>query len=320
MSKPYFRQVPNFQYVSRNYSEQNISDYVEVKNLFKRGKLREDIFGDLSFFEKYAIIGDDRPDNVAYEVYNDSTLDWVILLSNNILNIQSEWPMTQRTFDEVMLEKYGSYENLYSGIHHYQTVEIRNSQGMIIMPAGIKSDELNSFRFDETRRRFIENIRTENGNEVIVTIKTPLENISENTDIIISKVSDNRFNGRFKISYTYTSENITQFIYKLNSTYPDLENTEITNSGTVHILLPTNYLRFYDEGTDIQIPSTDYLIPVTNYEYESNLENKKRNIYILKPRYLNVVFNDLQKLMTYKQGSRQYVSRTLKKADDIRLN
>ena len=52
----YFRQVPKFDYVSRNADEKNISDYIEVKNLFKRGKLREDIFGNLSFFTKYSMV------------------------------------------------------------------------------------------------------------------------------------------------------------------------------------------------------------------------------------------------------------------------
>ena len=51
-----------------------ISDYITVKNLFKRGFLREDIFQDLSFFTKYQVIGNDRPDNVAFQIYNDSTL------------------------------------------------------------------------------------------------------------------------------------------------------------------------------------------------------------------------------------------------------
>lgn len=91
MSTPYFRQVPNFEYISRNKDEQYISNYDNVKNLFKRGKIREDIFGDLSFFTKYQVVGDERPDNVAYKFYNESSLDWVILLSNNILNIQTEW-------------------------------------------------------------------------------------------------------------------------------------------------------------------------------------------------------------------------------------
>ena len=108
MAKPYFRQVPNFEYVNRNPDKTDISNYIQVKNLFKRGKLREDIFGNLAFFTKYKIIGDERPDNVAYKIYGDESLDWVILLSNNITNVQTEWPLSQNSFDSILLEKYGS--------------------------------------------------------------------------------------------------------------------------------------------------------------------------------------------------------------------
>jgi len=133
----YFRQVPNFEYVSR-LPDAKIGDYAPVKNLFRKGKLREDIFQNLAFFEKYKITGDDRPDNVAYELYGDSTLDWVVLLSNNVVNIQTEWPLPQASFDEYVLTKYGSYETLYSGVHHYETAEVKNSQGVTIVPAGLQ--------------------------------------------------------------------------------------------------------------------------------------------------------------------------------------
>lgn len=85
----YFRRLPDFEYVSR-LPDAKISDYVKVKNLFKKGALREDIFQNTVFFTKYDIKGDDRPDNVAQEIYDDPTLDWVVLVSNNIINIQSE--------------------------------------------------------------------------------------------------------------------------------------------------------------------------------------------------------------------------------------
>ena len=42
---------------------------IQVKNLFKKGKLREDIFQSVAVFEKYQIKGDDRPDNVAFDFY-----------------------------------------------------------------------------------------------------------------------------------------------------------------------------------------------------------------------------------------------------------
>jgi hypothetical protein len=53
--------------------------------------------------------------------------------------------------------------------------------------------------------------------------------------------------------------------------------------------------------------------------YEDKLDNDKRNIYILKPRYLNVVLDDMQDIMKYKKGSSQYKTETLKTADNIRL-
>ena len=121
MARPYFRQIPNFDYVSRTAQNKAISDYIPVKNLFKKGKLREDIFGNLNFFTKYQIIGDERPDNVAFKFYEDETLDWVVLLSNNIVNVQTEWPLPQTSFDSVMLEKYESYANL-NATHHYETL------------------------------------------------------------------------------------------------------------------------------------------------------------------------------------------------------
>ena len=135
----YFSKVPNFDYVSR-LPDAKISDYITVKNLFKRGKLRDDIFQELAVFTKYQIKGDDRPDNVAFDFYQDSTLDWLVLLSNNIINIQTEWPLLQNDFDRFLLEKYGSYES-FNAVHHYETTEVKNSSGVIVVPAGLQCEK-----------------------------------------------------------------------------------------------------------------------------------------------------------------------------------
>lgn len=130
----YFRNIPNLEYI--NLDDNTISEYSETKNLFKRGQIREDIFGNLAFFNKYQIIGDERPDNIAYKFYGDETLDWVVLLSNNILNVYDEWPLTQESFDSYLLEKYGSYERM-SDIHHYETDEVRDSNNKLILKSGL---------------------------------------------------------------------------------------------------------------------------------------------------------------------------------------
>ena len=135
--KKYFKYVPNFDYVSRLPGAQSISDYVQTKNLFKRVKLSEEIFENLTFFTKYKINDEDRPDNVAYKVYDDANLDWLVMLSNNIINYESEWPMDQVSYNNYLLSKYGSYENAYN-THHYETQEILDSNKQVILQKGLE--------------------------------------------------------------------------------------------------------------------------------------------------------------------------------------
>tara|TARA_B100000029_G_scaffold347048_1_gene339394 strand:- start:35 stop:709 length:675 start_codon:yes stop_codon:yes gene_type:complete len=222
MPNPYFRQVPDFEYVSR-LPDAKISDYIRVKNLFKRGKLADDIFPNLNFFTKYQIEGDDRPDNVAFKVYNDATVDWVVLLSNNYTNIQSEWPMLQNDFDRYLLDKYGTYEKL-NATHHYETLEVKNSLDVIIVPKGLQCES----------------------------------------------------------DYTIT---------------------------------------YFDSNTqrEVTVLSADCTTEITNLVYEERIEDNKRDIYLLKPKYLSVIKDDMEIAMTYRKGSTQYMSETLKKAENIKL-
>ena len=136
MANPYFRNIPEFAYVNRD-DPKSTNEYSLVKNFFKRAKLRDDIFENVAFFEKFIIKGDDRPDNVAFQVYGDPTLDWVVLMSNNIINVQSEWPLSNENFYEYLIDKYENETKLYSGIHHYEANEVKTSNGRIIIESGL---------------------------------------------------------------------------------------------------------------------------------------------------------------------------------------
>ena len=133
----YFNLIPDFDYVSR-LPDAKISDYIRVKNFFRRVTLREDIYQNLTFFTKYSIEGDDRPDNVANKVYEDSSLDWLILLANNITHIPTEWPMAQNDFDRFLLDKYDNYDTLYNGVHHHETIEVKDSNDITIVRPGLE--------------------------------------------------------------------------------------------------------------------------------------------------------------------------------------
>lgn len=137
MDKSYFRNIPDFNYVSRLDGQKNISEYSLVKNLFKRAKIRDDIFNDLSYFTKYKVVGDDRPDQVAYELYGDSRYDWVVLLANNTMNVASEWPKDQISFYNYMIRKYGD-ESKFNDVHHYETIDVVDSLGRTVIRGGLQ--------------------------------------------------------------------------------------------------------------------------------------------------------------------------------------
>ena len=153
----YFNLIPDFDYVSR-LPNAKISDYIRVKNFFRRVTLREDIYQNLTFFTKYPIEGNDRPDNVAQKVYENPDLDWLILLANNITHIPTEWPMAQNDFDRFLLDKYDNYNTIYNGVHHHETIEVKDSNNVTIVPAGL---EVNSDFTQTYYDYFIGEMKTE---------------------------------------------------------------------------------------------------------------------------------------------------------------
>ena len=136
----YFNELPNLQILNRTKNKISNDETLEIKNLFKRAKLREDIGSVSSAFEYYMITEDERPDQVAQKVYGDPELDWVILTSNNITNIQDEWPLNLDSFNKYMLDKYGS-EEAFEEIHHYETISLKDSFGREVFPGGLMVDK-----------------------------------------------------------------------------------------------------------------------------------------------------------------------------------
>ena len=209
----YFRELPNLNYQSPFSNRSSSQDYVFVKNLFRRAKLRDDLKYFFTSLVDYYIRDGLRPDIVADTVYGDPDLDWVVLTSANIINVRDEWPLDNRDVYNYSLNKYG---NDLNQIRHYETKEVKDSNGRLILPKG----------------------------------------------------------------------------------------------------------KIVDEGFTIPDPSspTATLNPVggvTNFEYETKLNDEKRSIYILSPSYLQVFLNDMRDIMRYTDSS-QFVSSNVIKTENTR--
>ena len=129
----YFRELPNLRYPSFLSDKNSSLDYLEVKNLFRRVKLRDDLQPVFTMFNKYQIPEGARPDTVAEDLYGSSQLDWVVLLTAGIINVRNEWPISNKELYNYALNKYGDSLN---SPRFYETTEVKDSNDRLILPKG----------------------------------------------------------------------------------------------------------------------------------------------------------------------------------------
>jgi len=212
----YFSFIPNIEYdkkpIQYPFSE---SDFVVAKNFFRRYQVNSDVFSYSVYFKKYSVEEGDRLDTIAEKAYGNPFFDWVIVLTNNIINPAFAFPLSQENLRKV-LEK--TYDDPYSEIKHYKTYEVKNSAKTIVLKEGLIVDE-----------KF--------------------------------------YNSQFK---------------------------------------------YWDGFGVAQMPGSQVSRPVTVFEYEDEENEKKREIYLLKPVYLDAFLSDFRKTNLYGRSS-DFINNKLKK-------
>tara|TARA_Y100000114_G_scaffold126492_1_gene122905 strand:+ start:589 stop:1236 length:648 start_codon:yes stop_codon:yes gene_type:complete len=195
----YFRELPNLRYPSFLPEKTSSLDYVEVKNIFRRVKLRDDLQSNFTLFNKYEIPMNARPDTVAENLYGTPNFDWVVLTVAGIINVRNEWPLNDRDLYNYSFNKYG--ESLNS-VKFFETTEVKDANNRMILPKG--------------------------------------------------KVVDSNFT--------------------------------IPKPGEPNATL-------------------NPVVGISNYEYETRLNDEKRNIFILREEYLQEFISDMREIMTYNESS-----------------
>ena len=147
----YFRELPNILYQSPLLHKNSSTDYIGIKNLFRRAKLYDYLSENVSIFNKFVIGDGDRPDTIAESLYNDSSLDYVVVLVAGITNINHEWPLQDFQVYDYALQKYGTESKMFEN-HHYETFEIKDDKGRQILPPDLIVDK--DFKMDGSALRF----------------------------------------------------------------------------------------------------------------------------------------------------------------------
>ncbi len=215
----YFSIVPNLKYDKKPQSFPfSSSDFVLVKNFFRRFEVNPDVFDYTVFYNKYAVENDTRIETLAERIYGSQNLDWVIALTNNIVNVYKDWPISDYSLQKWVEDQY---DTPYETTRYYEISEdVKNSNGTVFLKKG-------------------------------------------------QKVDKTFYDG----NYNYSNEDV-------NNSFTTVAGNTISR-------------------------------PVSIFEDETRINESKRSIYILKPRFIKPLVAELKKQSTYKKCS-AYISSKLK--------
>ena len=202
----YFKHFPDIFYQSPLENKISSGDLIQIKNIFRRTKLKDYLQGSVSVFNKYVIEDGERPDTISELLYGSPQYDFVVILTAGITNINHQWPVQDFQIYNVALAKYGS-ETKMNEIHHYETFEIKDSKGRQILPPNLIVDK--DFKMDGSALRFPTNRFT-----------------------LISEAGNNQLDD--KNEYTVATDNIarpvTNYEFEINEN-EKLRNIDVLRQG-----------------------------------------------------------------------------------------
>jgi len=137
-----------FPKVLYNIEGKTPTDYQLATNLLFRLSFLRSVLGNIAAYYEYTITDSDTPEILAEKVYGDIQSHWVILLANDIVDPQYDWPLDGRSFKKYLKKKYGNIDTIKTIPHHFEKVVIREE---------VKSGIITETRFIINQTRLTEN-------------------------------------------------------------------------------------------------------------------------------------------------------------------
>jgi hypothetical protein len=120
MTNGYFSNFPltDYKIGEKTYNATDLTAVIKIQALLRdRGTV----------IYNYTIKDEERPDVLAHNFYGDSYLDWIILLTNRVINPLWDWPISSTNFGPYLEAKYGSIAETHQTVHEYRWITQRET-------------------------------------------------------------------------------------------------------------------------------------------------------------------------------------------------
>jgi hypothetical protein len=270
----YFSKFPNMVYDFSKQGETN-NQIIVTKDIIRRVKLKGSVASSVFAYDEYDIQEGERPDILAHQFYNSSSLSWIILLTNDILDLYSDWPRTERELKNMITKKYtgnGPYflkgtdtsvGRTYSGVNGYYYPLFLTAK------EAENYDRLQGFSGNSHTHQFSEFPST--------TFYMP--------------------DGTSRGHATFAVNTSLYKLWTANSGPDGVHHYEMPSASgdTTRMIVTTG--ETYTRVTGVGVTQTFNSDVVTNRQYEERLNEQKRRIKILRPNLVTEFVEEFEQII-----------------------
>lgn len=286
----FFKHYPLVQYGN------TVSNTVAV-NIFAKIAFQKTIQQNFEVFHPYTIQEGDRADTIAYLYYGDSGYDWLVYYSNNVVDPYYDWYMDSNSLNRFIAEKYQSLTNARRKIKFFRSNYIADDS--MISPTTYNALSANQKRFWSPVNGINNNIiRYERKKEEVIfqTNKTQQLNVSlvGNTsftaDEYVFQQNAGVTVGSATVNFSNSTVCIVSNVIGTLSTSYNLKGGDSAANATVSAVNTIS--------TSISSDIQSYFEGVSFFDYEDELNEKKKNIMLIDLSYVQLIEQEFKNLMS----------------------
>jgi hypothetical protein len=286
----YFKNFPTLFYEG-DYKRQ----LVTALDITIRAKIIDLISNTQGSVVEYDIDDGERPEHIAHRVYGKPDYHWTILMYNEIHDPFFEWPMSSYDLMQYVDEKY-------KGVAYFIDMKTASSQYPKDLWFEVGPATINEIPIDIT-----------DWNPNLFKI-TASEDAPQNSSFTSSEkkiLTQTRSDGRvlsvevkrivdsnIYAVHHFIDEDTKAIVdhHLLNSDYSVQRDLGENNIG--YEIVNLSFLDRYVYNSNDIIPLSDRtILPITNINYEIDLNDKKRKIKVMRPQYVDIIVKDMKKVL-----------------------
>lgn len=283
---------------NRYFQKFPLTEYngIPSTNIVKRVALNEQVRNFITAFYTHTMPTDEKFENVAYDYYGDVNLDWLIYHANDIVDPYYQEPLSYEDFDNFIQIKYGSIRNARQKTIHYKN-NYENSDEILSMSAYVsKPAQEKKYWQPVLSQTGIAGYERSTQDFIVSTNRLETFDLTTDSGPFIKNEIIRKNDDEITFAEVASANSTNLILQHIRGDFSANTNYTITGdeSGVTATVNANSFQLLQNvipEGESI------YYSPVSFYDYEEELNEKRREIYLVDSSYSRILNEQLEQLL-----------------------